>query len=204
MRFRSWMLCGAAAILLSSTAHGEEIETVVVTASTLPLDKVSQVDKTGTPIAEVPRSIQVIPDTLFNAQGATTLQQALPDVSGVSQGGQFNFGFSDRFVIRGLNVSFLNDGLPEGRSDLTGLTHTLTGVERVEILKGPGSALYGSSEEGGTINLVHFRPSDRFGFWASEQLGSFGATTTNMAITGPTGIDGLDARLDGSDRKSVV
>ncbi|HWA88452.1 MAG TPA: TonB-dependent receptor [Rhizomicrobium sp.] len=198
MRVRSWALCSAAAMLLSAPVQADDIETVVVTGKTLPLDKVSQVDKTGTPIADVPRSIQVIPDDLFNAQGATTLSQAISDVSGTTQGGQFNFGFFDRFIVRGLNVSFLNDGLPEGTSDLTGMMHTLTGVERVEILKGPGSALYGSSEEGGTINLVHYRPSDVFGFWGSEQVGSYGATTTNLAITGPTGIDGVDFRLDGA------
>ncbi|MBV9990523.1 MAG: TonB-dependent receptor [Alphaproteobacteria bacterium] len=192
------MLFSAAATFLSSAAHGEDIETVVVTAQTLPLDKVGQIDKTGTPMAEVPRSIQVVPESLFNEQGATTLQQVLPDVSGATQGGQFNFGFFDRFVIRGLNVSFLNDGLPEGTSDLTGMVHTLTGVERVEVLKGPGSALYGSSEEGGTINLVHFRPRDTFGFWASTQFGSYDATTTDIAVTGPTGIAGLNMRLDGS------
>jgi iron complex outermembrane receptor protein len=191
-------LCGAGVLLLSSAVYAQEVETVVVTGKTLPLDTVTQIDKTGTPIADVPRSIQVIPDTLFNAQAATTLAQTLPNVSGVSQGGQFNFGFFDRFTIRGLNASFLNDGLPEGTSDLTGMIHTLTGVERVEILKGPGSALFGSTEQGGTINLVHDRPSDTFGAWASEQFGSFATTTTNIALTGPTGIDGVDGRIDGS------
>ncbi|HEY4113730.1 MAG TPA: TonB-dependent receptor [Rhizomicrobium sp.] len=191
-------LCGAGVLFLAPAVRAQEVETVVVTGKTLPLEKVGEIDKTGTPIADVPRSIQIVPDTLFTAQGATTLAQTLPDVSGVSQGGQFNFGFFDRFTIRGLNASFLNDGLPEGTSDLTGMVHTLTGVERVEVLKGPGSALYGSTEQGGTINLVHYRPSDTFGAWASEQFGSFATTTTDLAFTGPTGVDGVDGRIDGS------
>jgi iron complex outermembrane receptor protein len=196
MRLKPWALAGAGVIFLSAAAQAEDVETVVVTARTLPLNQVSQLDKTGTPIGNVPRSIEIVPEKLFNAQGDTTLSQVLPDVSGASQGGQYNFGFFDRFIIRGLNATFLNDGLPEGTSDLTGYVHTLTGVQSVEVLKGPGSALYGSAEEGGTINLVHFKPSDSFGAWASEQFGSFNTTTTNAAVTGPTGIDGVDGRLD--------
>src|SRR6202012_5535897 len=95
----------------------------------------------------------------INQQGGVKLTDTLRNVSGVSQGGQFAFGFFDRVIIRGLNSTYLNDGLPDGTSDLTGITHSLTGVERVEVLKGPGSALYGSSEPGGTINLVHFLPT---------------------------------------------
>ncbi|HEX4079484.1 MAG TPA: TonB-dependent receptor [Rhizomicrobium sp.] len=198
MRFRLWALAGAGTMLLAAAAHAQEVETVVVTAKTLPPNYVSEIDKTGTPIADVPRSIEVVPDKLFNAQGDTTLAQVLPDVSGASQGGQYNFGFFDRFIIRGLDATYLDDGLPDGTSDLTGYVHSLTGVQSVEILKGPGSALYGSAEEGGTINLVHFRPGDMFGAWASEQYGSYATTTTDASVTGPTGIGGVDGRLDAS------
>jgi iron complex outermembrane receptor protein len=188
--------------MLSGAAASQEIETVVVTGKTLPLDQVGQIDKTGTALADVPRSIEVIPSDLFNAQGATQLKQVLTDVSGLSEGGQYNFGFFDRFIIRGLNATFLDDGLPEGTSDLTGFVHSLTGVERVEVLKGPGSALYGSTEEGGSINLVHFRPSDTAAFSLSEQYGSFDTTTTDISLTGPTGLAGVDGRFDGEFQHS--
>jgi iron complex outermembrane recepter protein len=201
------VLAGSAAACLIATAafaqqQGSGVEQVVVTAKTLPMDQVAGLDKTGTPLADVPRSIEVIPRELLNQQGATQLSQALPNVSGASQGGQYNFGFFDRFIIRGLNATFLNDGMPEGTSDLTGFVHTLLGVERVEVLKGPGSAMYGDAEEGGTINLVHYRPSDVFGATLSEQYGSFGTTTTDVALTGPTGVDGIDARIDGEYQHS--
>jgi iron complex outermembrane recepter protein len=188
--------------LLSCVAAAQDVETVVVTGRTLPMDKVVQLDKTGTPLADVPRSIEVIPSSLFNTQGDTKLSQTLVDVSGLSQGGQYNFGFFDRIIIRGLNATFLNDGLPESTSDLTGFVHSLTGVESVEVLKGPGSALYGSAEEGGTINLVHYRPSDIASEFLSEQYGSFDTTTTDASATGPTGIANLDWRLDGEFQHS--
>ncbi|HTW35275.1 MAG TPA: TonB-dependent receptor [Rhizomicrobium sp.] len=203
MSIRGWAPYGVGAIALALSGGAfAQVETVVVTAKTLPFDQVTEIDKTGSPIADVPRSIEIVPSDLFIAQGATQLSQTLTNVSGSSQGGQYNFGFFDRFIIRGLNATFLNDGLPEGTSDLTGFVHSLTGVERVEILKGPGSALYGSAEEGGTINLVHYRPSDVYGALLSEQYGSYGTTTTDISLTGPTGIDGVDGRLDGEFQHS--
>lgn len=195
------MTVSAGAIATQSPAWAQEastVEQVVVTAPrTTPLDQVVSVDKTGTPIEDVPRSIQIIPRDLINQQGGVKLTDTLRNVSGVSQGGQFAFGFFDRVIIRGLNATYLNDGLPDGTSDLTGITHSLTGVERVEVLKGPGSALYGDTEEGGTINLVHYKPSDTFGAGVSEQYGSYDTSTTDLYVTGPTGVANLDYRIDG-------
>lgn len=207
----SWRRGAAATVSLAVLAiaasaradEGNEVEQVVVTApGTTPLDQVASVDKTGAPIRDVPRSIQVVPEALIREQGGVTLTDVLRDVSGSAQGGQFAFGFFDRVIVRGLNVSYLNDGLPDGTSDLSGTVHSLTGVERVEVLKGPGSALYGSTEEGGTINLVHFKPSDTFGAGFSEQYGSFNTSTTDVYVTGPTGLAHVDYRVDGEFQTS--
>jgi iron complex outermembrane receptor protein len=175
---------------------------ITATYPTLPFGFPASGDKTDTPIEDVPRSIEIVPHQLFEQQGATQLRDTLRDVSGTSEGGQFAFGFFDRFVVRGLNPNFLDDGLPDETSDLSGIPHSLTGVERVEVIKGPGSALYGSSEPGGTINLVHFRPSDTSYANVTEQLGSFGTTTTSLTGTGPTKIPDLDWRFDGGFQNS--
>src|SRR5262249_55399216 len=144
---------------------------------------------------------QIIPRDLFEDQGAVRLTDVLSNVSGAAQGGQFAFGFYDRAVLRGLNISYLTDGLPDGPSELGGIPRSLLGVERVEVIKGPGSALYGVSQQGGTINLVHYRPSRVFDFNVSEQVASYGATTTEIGVTGPTGLRDLDFRIDaGYDR----
>jgi iron complex outermembrane recepter protein len=165
--------------------------------ATTPFGQPAQLDKTGTPIGDVPRSIQIVPHELFERQGATMLGNVLRDVSSAGEGGQFAFGFYDRFFIRGLDANFLSDGLPDSTSDLSGIPHTLTGVERVEILKGPGSALYGSSEPGGTINIVHYLPTGIPFASISEQIGSFGTTTTDISAGGKTTIPYLDWRVDG-------
>lgn len=193
---------GAAGILVlshTSLAFGQS-ETVVIIGSSL--SNPVSVDKTGVPAANVPRSIQIVPRTLIDQQGATKLADTLRNVSGITQGGQFAFGFYDRFVIRGLNATFLNDGLPDETSDLGGYVHSLTGVEHVEVLKGPGSAMYGSTEPGGTINLVHYRPSQQATAFVSQQTGSYGTYTTDVALNGAIGIDGVSARLDGEFQTS--
>jgi iron complex outermembrane recepter protein len=169
---------------------------------TLPFDLPAQVDKSGVPIKDVPRSIVIVPQALFQQQGATLLRDTLPNVSGVSQGGQFAFGFADRIVIRGLDANYLSDGLPDETSELGGIPHSLVGVERVEVLKGPGSALYGSSEPGGSINLVHFQPSDTLSAAMSQQIGSYGTTVTDISATGPTTVPNVDWRVDGEFQNS--
>ncbi len=190
------------ALSLAPCAYADEEgsgETVVVTA---PFATPVSIDKTGTPAADIPRSIQVVPRDLMDQQGATELKDVLRNVSGLSQGGQFAFGFFDRFIIRGLNASYLTDGLPDGTSDLSGYVHSLTGVERVEVLKGPGSALFGSAEPGGTINLVHFRPSASPSASVGEEFASYATSTTTASLNGPTGIAGINGRLDGEFRHS--
>ena len=176
-------------------------EVTVVGHRTLPLQAHAAVGKLDVSVSDTPRSIQVVSRDLFDDQGAVRLTDVLNNVSGAAQGGQFAFGFYDRAVLRGLNVSYLTDGLPDGPSELGGIPRSLLGVERVEVIKGPGSALYGASQQGGTVNLVHYRPSHLFDFNVSEQLGSFGAATTAIGVTGPTGLSDLDFRIDaGYDR----
>ncbi len=180
-----------------------EREQIVVTARwTQPLDLRVEVGKTATPLAELPRSVQVISRELLDDQGATRLSDGLTNVSGVAQGGQFAFGFYDRVVIRGLNATYTTDGLPDASSDLGGIPHSLTGVERVEIMKGPGSALYGNSAQGGVINLVHYRPADRPGMGFSTQFGSFDSVAATAYFTGPSGLADVDFRLDAGYNQS--
>ena len=201
MKIRISLTLGVSMIALACVSRAySQSETVVITGTSFP-DPVS-VDKTGVAAANIPRSIQTVPRALIDQQGATKLADTLRNVSGVTQGGQFAFGFYDRFVIRGLNATFLNDGLPDETSDLGGYVHSLTGVERVEVLKGPGSAMYGSTEPGGTINLVHYRPSPAPSASLSQQFGSYGTYTTDAALNGAIGIEGVSARLDGEFQTS--
>jgi iron complex outermembrane recepter protein len=160
-----------------------------------PLQQVPELGKTGTKIADLPVSVQIVPREVVTEQGGTLLRDAVTNASGINTGGQDSLGYFDHFLIRGLNAQVYTDGFSDG-DQLGGFVHSLNGVRRIEILEGPGSALFGSGPPGGTINIVHYDPSPVFHWGSSVQAGSFGSVTNSNYVTGPTTIDGLNYRLD--------
>lgn len=164
-------------------------------------NQVAGVSKTGTALKDLPASVQVIPRALMTEQGATMLRQGVSNASGVNVGGQDTKGYYDHFLIRGLNAQIYNDGFSDGDL-LGGISHSLNGVERIEVLEGPGSALFGSGPPGGTINIVHYTPSADFHFGGNIQSGSFGTISGSGYVTGPTGISGLNYRVDATVSRS--
>lgn len=169
---------------------------ILVTGRIGSLEQAPAAGKTGTPLADIPASIKVIDRGTIEAQGGVSLQDAIGNASGIGRGGGDGFGFYDRFLIRGLDARIYSDGFSDG-DQRNGLPHSLNGVERVEVLKGPGSALFGSGPPGGSINIVHFLPSDRQGMGASLQGGSYGTINASAYLTGPLGATGVSYRLDG-------
>jgi iron complex outermembrane receptor protein len=172
-----------------------QVNGVVVQARRNALDLPAGTDKTGTPVQDLPASVQVISRETLTEQGATMLRDSLFNASGVNVGGQDSKGFYDHFLIRGLNEQIFEDNFNDG-DQLGGLSHSLNGVERIEVLEGPGSALFGSGAPGGTINIVHYAPSSDLYYGASLQGGSFGTVSNSDYVTGPTGLAGVDYRLD--------
>jgi iron complex outermembrane receptor protein len=112
--------------------------------------------RTNTPLRDTPQSIQVVTEQVLKDQNVIKLYDALRNVSGVSTGD--NFGSTlDRFVIRGFTGDdILTNGIANN-GFRTGLNETAS-LERIEVLKGPASVLYGNLEPGGVINLVTKKP----------------------------------------------
>src|SRR5665213_1730483 len=165
------------------------------------LQQAPSLGKTGTRLADLPASVQIIPREVVTDQGGTLLRDAINNASGITFGGQDSLGYFDHFLIRGLNAQVYTDGFSDG-DQLGGLSHSLNGVRRVEILEGPGSALFGSGPPGGTINIVHYEPSPVFHWGSSVQAGSFGTVTNSNYVTGPTTVDGLNYRIDSTVSRS--
>ena len=160
------------------------------------LAQAPSLDKTGTPLANLPASVVIVPRAEILQQGGVNLRDAIHDVSGVNEGGASSYGFFDRFTIRGMDARIYSDSFPDG-DQLNGFPHSINGVQYIEVLKGPGSALFGSGPPGGSINIVHYLPSSAPGYGISEQVGSFGSWTTSVYATGPTTLPGLNYRIDG-------
>ena len=188
---------GAGAATASAQAAPAESNAAGLTGGTgVPLQTVTTVSKTGTPLGDLPVSVTIVPRALVAEQGGTSLADAVRDVSGVNIGGASSYGFFDRLTIRGMDARIYSDGFPDGDQS-NGLPHSVNGVERIEVLEGPGSALFGSGPPGGTVNIVHFTPSATPGYGIGTQVGSFGNWTTSVYATGPATVPGLTYRVDG-------
>lgn len=150
---------------------------------------------TNMPMLDIPQVVNTVSDKVLADQHATTLDEALYNVSNVVQTNTLG-GTQDAFVRRGFGAnrdgSIMTNGL---RTVLPRSFNAAT--ERVEVLKGPASTLYGILDPGGLINVVTKRPEKTFGGSLSATSSSFGGGTGQIDVTGP--IDGtrLAYRLTG-------
>jgi iron complex outermembrane receptor protein len=142
--------------------------------------------RTDTLIRDIPQTIQVVPEEVIRDQKVTRLRDALLNVGGVVQDGGFG-GTSDQIGIRGFfggglfGGGILVDGFKDGRG---GIRETAN-VERIEVLKGPASVLYGGVEPGGVINLITKQPLRDPFFNAELSVGSFSTFRPSIDISGP-------------------
>ncbi|MGY2258968.1 TonB-dependent siderophore receptor [Pseudomonas sp. SDO55104_S430] len=117
---------------------------------------VSSVARTSAPIQEIPQTINVVAAQVIRDQAPRNLDDALANVSGITQGNTLG-STQDSVMTRGFgdnrNGSIMRDSMPivQGR----GMNAT---VDRVEVLKGPASLLYGIQDPGGVVNMVSKKP----------------------------------------------
>jgi iron complex outermembrane receptor protein len=133
---------------------------------------------------------------LIQDQGAVNLDDVVQDVSGVTQSSMDNNGFNNNYVVRGLAVSYYRDGIPDGPTQ-NGFQRTLTDIQEVEVLKGPGSALFGSGAPGGTFNLISKQPLTVPEYRFTSTFGSFDTYREFLDVTGPL-TNQLDYRFIGN------
>jgi iron complex outermembrane receptor protein len=117
---------------------------------------VSSVMRTSAPLQEIPQTVNVVAAQVIRDQAPRNLDDALANVSGITQGNTLG-STQDSVMTRGFgdnrNGSIMRDGMPivQGR----GMNAT---VDRVEVLKGPASLLYGIQDPGGVVNMVSKKP----------------------------------------------
>ncbi len=141
--------------------------------------------RTDTPIREVPQSVRVVNSEQLEDLGAMRLADTVDFVSGISRLNDFG-GTWDNFGIRGFSstdMGFLVNGFPGSRG-YNPPRDTAT-VERFEFLKGPAGAIYGSSEPGGTINIVTKKPKFTARHVAEVGFSDRGLRRATVDTTGP-------------------
>ncbi|MEH2071689.1 MAG: TonB-dependent siderophore receptor [Nostoc sp.] len=181
----------------SPSAQGDEPIELVVTGEQdgYNASDASTATKTDTPLRDVPQSIQVIPREVIQDQGAVRLTEAVRNVSGVSLSGTSGDRGED-YTIRGFAANIYKNGfLDDFYSDRAFRDNA--NIERIEVLKGPASVLFGRLEPSGIINLVTKKPLAEPYYNVGFTAGSYSFYRPTLDFSGPLTEDGkLGYRLN--------
>jgi len=108
-----------------------------------------------TPLSSLPFSVGVVPRATLDDQIALRMEDVIRNTGGVTRAG--DGVFADRIFLRGLEVGSRNFR-KDGFLDPTYVPRDFQNVERVEILKGPSSVLYGTGDPAGVVNVITKKP----------------------------------------------
>ena len=157
-----------------------------------------------TPVKEIPQAVQFLEGKLLDDLNITRLDTALELASGVSRQNNFG-GLWDSFAIRGFAgdenfpSGFLVNGFNGGRG--YGGPRDASNVERIEVLKGPNSALFGRGEPGGTVNIVTKKPTFKEGGSFSVSAGRWETYRVEGDYNLPLS-DSVAVRITGSSEQA--
>lgn len=179
----------AAAALLSTTARAEEPSQITVTATRLATDA-----------TEVGGSLSILTAADLERLGTPLVADALRAVPGVSVNQNGSFGGTTNVRIRGAlseQTLVLIDGVPANDTTSPGGGYDMafldaSGIERIEVLRGPQSTLWGTDAVGGVLNIITRKPEDGFNASAFLEGGSFNTLRGGASVSGGSGPwDGL-------------
>lgn len=145
--------------------------------------------KTDTALRDIPQSISVIPATVLEDLGSTSVERALDFAGGVSK--QNNFGGLTlyEYSVRGFTTSeFYQDGFSANRGYPS--TPDTANIERIEVLKGPAASLYGRGDPGGTVNIVTKKPQPDAFTTLQTSAGSWDRYRTALDVNTPLDSEG--------------
>lgn len=190
------VLCVAVAGVSSTYAQSPQSNPVVITGSRL-----------AEPLADVLPSVSVISRQDIEKSQAPTLADLLQGEAGVEFGRNGGPGSVTSFFLRGqnsVNTVILVDGVRtqvDGGGNLTVTDLPLDMIERVEVLRGNASALYGEAAIGGVINIITRRSQGQPKAYASLEVGSFQTRRASVGYGGVSQDLSYDLQLGKSDSK---
>ncbi|WP_420961498.1 TonB-dependent siderophore receptor [Brucella sp. IR073] len=155
--------------------------------------------KTDTPIEQIPQSVSVVGREEMDDTGAQKPDEALRYTAGVFAQ-PFGPDFDTNWLyIRGFDATQTGtylDGLQNFGYGFGAFLTDSFGLERIEVLKGPASALYGGSNPGGIVNYVSKRPTGERIRYLEAGINSFGNGYTGFDI-GDKASDVVNYRVNG-------
>jgi iron complex outermembrane receptor protein len=160
------------------TVHGEQEGIVVPTSSSGSLTPVS--------IMDLPQSVQVVNRELLDEQKVFQYADAVTYLPGVQRAYTSIAGaVGNEVAIRGFNLDFNNNYLRDGYKFYGLALSDTADIEEVEVLKGPASALYGTAEAGGIVNVISKKPTDTPFLSLATTGGSYQFLRPEFDISGP-------------------
>jgi len=215
----------AAGLLLSFQAHAESEEDALFLMLSGDEELISIATGTPKSVSKAPAVTSVITAEDIRASGATTVQQALEQVPGLHMGiSTLNRG-KPVFVFRGIQtgntpqtlILVNGHGIPDTFSGSIApiLFLPIENVARIEVIRGPGSAVYGADAFAGVINIITKTDADIDGAQAGVRAGSFntqsvwgqyGGVNKGWHIAASVEVnksDGDSSRIIDSDLQSV-
>jgi iron complex outermembrane recepter protein len=163
---------------------------VVASLKEYHLEESSVATRTNVRLIDLPQSVQVFPNQLIEDRAILEGNELFRNVSGLNQNvySAMTFrGFTQREIL--YNGTRGNPfGSLEGDVNNAGFSTSqirLTNIQRVEVLKGSASSLYGSTEVGGLINYVTKKPKEVLDGEMQVRFGSFAQKMVNGELTGP-------------------
>ena len=141
---------------------------------------------TPTPILDLPQSIQVVNGEMFDKQKVFQYAEALTYLPGVERAYTATAGgLGNEVSMRGFNLDFNNNYLRDGFKVYGLMLSDTADIEQVEVLKGPASALYGTAEAGGVVNVITKKPTESPFVSISMTGGSDRFFRPELDISGP-------------------
>ena len=145
--------------------------------------------RTDTSLHETPQSISVVSREAVEDIGATRLQDALDYAGGVGRANNFGGQGLTTFTVRGFTTGeFYRNGFPINRG-YPNMPDANT-IERLEVLRGPATTLYGRGDPGGTFNVVSKQPLAERSVTLGSQLNDQGMKRGTLDASGPLDDDG--------------
>ena len=183
---------GIAASPMQALAQEEDttnLNALVVSATAL---------KVETPLVETPRPASVVSEEELQERNVQSLDETFRYRAGVISGHYGDDNDTDWLKVRGFDQATYQDGLRVYRTGFYEWLVEPFGLERVELLKGPASILYGEAPPGGVVNAISKRPSDTAQGQINIQAGTNEHRQLGIDTTGPVGeSDDLSYRLVG-------
>ena len=213
--FFTLFLCTVTMVGNTNAQEESVVEEIVVPGraiDTLDLNSTSSTgSRLGLTVMETPASVELIDSSVMRARGYKSVADAVKSLPGVTSGE--SPAAPSTFSMRGFSrssITVLRDGIWLGPANMVMRPQNTFNLDRIEVLRGPGSALHGQGVVGGTVNSVIKRATDSeqpiemlasYGRFGTYQFGAGGNTqlgdsTWLRVDVNQYGSDGYVDRMD--------